>query len=567
MRHNKSLPDPGFCRTVIFFTLVTLGAAPAIAQKTVVQQAGGGRKVELQYNAAEQVTEIRTIGPDGQLLQKQDLEYPAGSYVPQTTATSYWPNGKVHKITRDTYDNNANFTGEFIQVFDESGKQAAGHELRHDPQTNTYHCKDWNLAAQKYVDIDCPAGEESSGPPETVKKFTQDEVMQQLAQAKQARPEPPVTATPPPTMQAATNIKEVGLILPAVIRPGERISGSVVESPGEYEGQAGIRVTRVALPFAGLGAGSTLAGWSLEMSGEPPQPADGPIALTVPPGQLDLAILFRQKGNEGSPVSKAITLPRAPSSKAKRPSSYAAQAICFKGQVCEIRGPFDGNSGKTFVAFEQRPAKVLAETSDTAYVAVPERTEPGPRPMIVAEGSKVIAFPMVVAQFSLTPDRRDLKMGEKMLVYPTIEGPEELPDPLWVPGNFPASNLEEARKLMPEFQVPHPSREAREKKEEEEKLEAKGKQVGESAEHEEDMGGEILVVVKNLTPEQAIFHESKNGTFVFHLKASSFKMGEFKYKFVVEALKAGTFGVKGYAIPFLAPVTGQEFAADVAPAK
>ena len=562
MRRMKSMPDLRLYGTVALFALVTMSVAPAMAQKTVVQQAGGGRKIELQYNAAGQVTQIRTIGADGQLLQKQDLEYPPESYVPQTTATSYWPNGKVNKITRDTYDNNANFTGEFIQVFDESGKQNAGHELRHDPQTNTYHCKDWNTAAQKYVDIDCPAAEESSGPPETVKKFTQEEVMQQLSQARQATQEPSRTTAPAaPATQAGTNMKEIGLILPAVIRPGERVSGSVVENPGAYEGQPGIRVTRVTLPFAPSGAGSTLAGWTLEMSGEPPQATDGPIALTIPPGQLELAVLFRQKGNEGSPVSKAISLPRAPSSKTKKPSSYEAQAICFKGQVCEIRGPFGGDSSKTLVAFEQRSAKVLAETSDTAYVAIPERTEAGPRPMIVAEGTKVVAFPMVVAQFSLTPDRRDLKQGEKMLVYPTIEGPEELPDPLWLPGNFPASNLEEARKLIPEFQVPRANREAREKREEEEKREAKGKQPRESAEHEEDMGGEILVVVKNLTPEQAVFHESKNGTFAFQLKASSFKMGEFKYKFVVEALKSGNFGVKGYVIPFLAPVAGQEFAA------
>jgi hypothetical protein len=163
---------------------------------------------------------------------EQILEYPAGSYVPQTTSTSYWPNEKVHKITRDTYDNNANFTGEFIQVFDESGKQISGHQLTHDPQTNFYHCADWNVSAQKYLTIDCPAGEESSGPPEAVKKFTQEEVTEQLAHARQAAQQPPKpgpAASPQPG--GGTNVKEVGLILPARIRPGDRVSGSVVEGP------------------------------------------------------------------------------------------------------------------------------------------------------------------------------------------------------------------------------------------------------------------------------------------------------------------------------------------------
>src|SRR5580658_8176318 len=179
------------------FTLIALVCASAVAgsaQRTVVQESSGGRKVELHYNAADQVTEMRTLGADGQLLQKQVMEYPAGAYVPQTESTSYWPDGKVHRITRDTYDNNANFTGEFIQVFDESGKQVSGHQLTHDPQTNFYHCADWNVSAQKYLTIDCPAGEESSGPPEEVKKFTQEEVTQQLAHARQAAHEPPKAA-------------------------------------------------------------------------------------------------------------------------------------------------------------------------------------------------------------------------------------------------------------------------------------------------------------------------------------------------------------------------------------
>jgi len=533
---------------------------PGYAQRTVVQQSGGGRKMELHYNAADQVTEIRTIGADGQLLQKQVLEYPAAAYVPQTESTSYWPNGKVHKITRDTYDNNANFTGEFIQVFDESGKQISGHQLTHDPQTNFYHCTDWDVTAQKYQSIDCPAGEESSGPPEAVKKFTQEEVTQQLAKARQAAQQPAKTrpsVAPSPEPGAGTNVKEVGLILPARIRPGDRISGSVVEDPSDYDGITGIVVTRVALPFAPSGGASTLSGWMVEMSGEPPQAADGPLSLTVPPGQLELAILFRQTDNAGSPVSKAISVPHAASAKAKTPTSYLAPAICLKSQPCVVHGPFSGDSTKTFAAFQERPARIVAETSDTAYIAIPDRTEAGLRPLVIAEGSKAVAFPMVVAEFSLAPERRDLSKGQKLLIYPVIDGPQELPDPLWLPGNYPASNLEEARKLIPGFQVPltgHAAHEA------EEKREAKQKQAGEKGERDEDQGGEILLVVKNLSPDQVSLHESKDGTFVFHLKAASFKMGEFKYKFVAEAIKTGNFAVQGYVIPFLAPLTGQEFA-------
>ena len=61
-------------------------------------------------------------------------------------------------------------------------------------------------------------------------------------------------------------------------------------------------------------------------------------------------------------------------------------------------------------------------------------------------------------------------------------------------------------------------------------------------------------------PEQVTLRGSHNGDFVFRLGKSSFARGDFSYDFVAEARQAGNFAVKGYVIPFLAPVTGQEFA-------
>jgi len=517
--------------------------------------------MELHYNAAGQVTETRTLGPDGQLLEKDVLDYTPGGYVPQTTSTSYWPNAQTHRLARNTYDDNANFTGEFIQVYDETGKQIAGHRLTHDPQTGVYQCNEWNVAAQDYKVRECPAGEESSGTPEVAKKFTQNEVMKQLQQARQSTTQPQPAIKPGNSGQPvpATNVREVGLILPAQIRPGQRVSGSVVEDPSNYEAMPEVTVTRVALPFASSGAASTLADWIVEISGEPPQPADGSIALTIPPGQLELAFAFHSVGSPGALISKAIPTPHNSPAKGKAPTSYQAPAICLKDQLCVVRGPFSGDSSKTFVAFEQRPAKIVAETSNAAFLAVPDLTGPGPRPLIVAEAQKAIAFPMVVGNLSFRPDGRDLKTGDKQLMYSTLEGPEELPDTEWRPGNYPPSNLTQAQKLISGFQVPGAGRKSHEERE------AKEKRAKQNGEAEEGEGGEILLVVKNVTPEQVAFRESKDGVYVFYLNSASFKMGEFKYKFVVDANKAGKFTLQGYAIPFLAPVTGQEFSLTAAP--
>jgi len=552
--------EPLYYFKLLILLLLLGDVAPVFAQRTVVQDSGGGQKIELHYNAANQVVETDTIGADGKLLQKDVLEYPPGALVAQTVSTSYWPNGKVHKVTRDTYDNNSNFTGEFIEVFDEAGKQASGYKLNHDPHTNVYTCAAWQATTLQYKAEECPAGEESSGAPETAKKFTADDVTQQLTAARQAAQQPPRSTPPPgaPQTTAGTNVKEVGLIFPANIHTGERVSGSVVDDPGDYEDSPEVVVTRVALPFSAAGNASTLSGWHVELEGEPPQSADGPIALTVPPGQIELAVVFRQNDNAGTPVSMVVKLPLASRTKSKPLSSYLAPAVCVKGQLCVVRGQFNGNSSKTFAAFEERAAKIVAETSGAAYLAIPEATDAGPRPLVLAEGTKAIGFPMVIAKFSIRPSRRDLPKGETLLMYPTVEGPGDLPDSEWRPGNFPPSNLELARKVLPGFQPVHEGSKHEQREAEEKRASTKsGEKPGDEA--EENEGGEILLVIKNLTPDDAAFRESKNGMYVFRLHAASFRTGDFKYKFNVEATKTGSFGVRAWLIPFLAPVAGQEF--------
>ena len=101
-----------------------------------------------------------------------------------------------------------------------------------------------------------------------------------------------------------------------------------------------------------------------------------------------------------------------------------------------------------------------------------------------------------------------------------------------------------------------------------EKLEANEDEKGEPQEKreikEKKQEGEILLVVQNLAPEQISLRSSRNEVLVFHLSDEAFRRGEFKYDLVVEAKKAGKVEVKGYVIPFLAPVAGQEFSVDAA---
>jgi hypothetical protein len=550
-------PQAGWILASIVFLMCS--ALAAFGQHTTVQDAGGGRKIELDYNSANQVVQTRTIGPDGKLMQKVDYEYQPGYAGPQQTTISYWPDGKTpHIVTRVTYDESSNFTGELAQLFDESGKQIGGHQLTHDPWTNVYGCADWNTAAQSYKPIECPAGEEAAGGAAEARKFTAAEVTQHLEAARKAawlqrkleRMHPKTLVQPPIT----TVNREVGLVLPSDVAPGERISGSIVDDPSQYEGAAGITVTRVSVPFESAGEAATLQGWKVEAPGEKPQVADGPITFAVPRGGAGIEMTFRQAGNPAHSVSQLIRLPRS-AARQQGSRSFKAPALCLKAELCLVVGPFSGDSSKTFAAIEDRPAQIVAETPGRAYISIPERTEAGARPLFISTEHKLLAWPLTVAGFSVKNGDRQLQAGQSLITFPTLEGPEEIPDPEWRAGNFPPANLALAQKLVPGFALRHDARGLREKRDAKEKGEPKEKRGA-----EEEKSGVILLVLKNMTPDQVSLRGAKDQMLVFKLTQASFSRGEFKYDLLVEAIKSGRFTVKGFVIPLLAPVTGQEFA-------
>jgi hypothetical protein len=530
----------------------------ALAQHTEVKDNGVGGKIEIDYNPAGKVTEMRTIGADGKVQQKADYEYIPGYYSAQQTDTTYWPDGKVRKVTHTTYDESSNFTGESIQVFDESGKQVAGHKLTHDPWTGVYRCKEWDISKQGYKPIKCPAGEESEGGAEQVKTFTYEEVMQHLEAArKTARLEQKVMQLATPIRPPITTVsREVGLVLPTQLQPGERVSGSVVENPDEYDGIPQLSVTRVVVPFESAGEASQLRGWNVEVAGEGPQRADRSITFIVPSGGTGMGVTFRQAGNSEHSVSKVLNLPSGPARKQPSPKSYKAPALCLKREPCLVSGPFSGDSSKTFAAFADRPAIIVAQTSDSAYISIPELVGPGAQSLFIAERSKVIALPVVIGDFFVKNNGRELQPGQTLIVYPTLDGPGAIPDSQWQVGNFPTTNLQQARQFVPGFQL---SKGNPEKRQAEGKRETEG--AGEKREADERKEGEILLIVKNVTPEQVSLRSAKNEMLVFRLNGESFSRGEFRYDLVVEAKKLGAVNVKAYVIPFLAPVFGQEFTA------
>ena len=512
------------------------------AQHTTVEKNGSGGKIETDYNVANKATEMRTIGADGKLQQKVDYEYLPGYYGAQQTDTTYWPGGKVRKVVRHTYDASSNFAGEFIQQFDDSGKQIAGHQLTHDPMTGIYRCLDWDAGARNYRQIVCPKGEEESGR-NTPQKFTYEEIMAKLdaarttaIQEQKVRRRLPMTPIRPPiTIQP----REVGLILPAEFSRGQRVSGSIVENPERYDGMPGITIARITIPFESAGEASRLFGWQIEVTGEEPQIADGSISFVAPSANADLKVTLRQSGNPEHSVEAFLSM--RPQNAPRVEGAFQAPALCMKAELCRLTGPFYGDSRKTFVSFGDQPATIVAENESTVYLAISDVITTGLHPLLIAEELKVAAVEVTVGDVEIKDNGRNLQAGETALMTATIDGVGDLPDAAWTANKISTEELARIHRLVPGYQP--------------------RKSKPDEHDSNERSGGEILLVLKNPAPDRFSLRGASGGMLIFHLSDESFERGDFKYNIVLEARQSGKAELKVFIIPLLAPVRAKEFTA------
>ena len=550
------------CLFCMFWGLVFTTPLSSLAQKTVTKDAGAGAKEEMDYDAHGRVLGSRTIGPDGILQVRITYDY-SSSYevVTRTTNISYWPDGKlVQKVAQDSYDENNNFTSEIIEDYNQSGKHVFGHQLFHDPTTGIYRCFDWNAAQQKYLAIECPESEESHEALKETPKLKQEEVMQHLAAARQAADAEQKSQSVRPKGPVTTTNKEVGVVLPARLRAGQRISGSVVDDPDRFAGHPDLTVIRATLPLEPRGDSWSLTGWTFELKGAEPQPAGGPISFVVPSATDSIEFLLRHATDPSIAVSGKFHVPRTPTKATPVPAGYESPALCFKRDLCVASGKFSGDARSTFAAFDNVPATVVAESDTAAYIQVPRFMDLGPATFIVAEGTRIEAMPMVVGLVELTHYREPLEAKQDMITILHVDGVQELSDDQWHYGVFPPSNLERARAVVPGFDPAKTIEQERERREKQEKLDGLKKKD----DKKEGSAGMVLVVVSNTTPDVASLRPATQQAFVFHLTPDSFSRGEFKFDIEVDATKTGTFSLKTTAVPFLAPAKAQEFDAAAA---
>ncbi|MEO8724613.1 MAG: hypothetical protein ABI383_00690, partial [Acidobacteriaceae bacterium] len=393
---------------ICIFALFHLNPLSGAAQKTVTQDAGGGMKEELLYDAAGQIVETRTIAADGKLLTKNLFEFKPGFSTAQQKMVSYWPDGaSIKSVSHENYDQTANFLGEEIEVFDQAGKHTGGHKLVHNPLNGVYKCWHWESSTQRYKTIACPAGEDSGAPPQPLPPLTYDQASKMVSEARQkaavdakvARIErkSPIhpSSNPSPT--------EIAVILPARLHHGEHVSGSVVSGPAQYaqyEGMPDLMVVRIATPSNGTDAPFSLADWKIELPGANPQDALGSFSFQVPAGGSGFNITLRDSSHAVNAVVRAIKI-NAASATPKTSGAFQATPLCIKSSVCVIGGRFDGDSSHIFASFEGEPAPILAASATTAHIGVPDTIRSGMQHLLLVQAPKLIAFPVCIAELTI----------------------------------------------------------------------------------------------------------------------------------------------------------------------
>lgn len=206
-----------------------------------------------------------------------------------------------------------------------------------------------------------------------------------------------------------TRAGRVSVHLPADMRAGDTISGTVVADPaGRSEEQCQRNL-------------DTLNGYVVDIDGRPARRAGRAFAFTVPAaGALSLSLLSadgRRLGHSRVPVVQAgggapeLRLPR----------------LGQQGRPLQIPGPFDGNLDDTSVRVGGAPAVIIAESPRGVIVRMPEGS-PGPVTLEVSEGSVERRAPINRIVVSLNAPRTALRRGERTTLSVRVDGLQGIVD-------------------------------------------------------------------------------------------------------------------------------------------
>jgi len=209
----------------------------------------------------------------------------------------------------------------------------------------------------------------------------------------------------------------IKVYLPDDIRPGDRISGSLIAEPaGKNEKQAlknraelnGYAVTICNTVFSAANAGK-------------------PISFSVPLGSPTVCrIVLTSAAGIKTPGLTAPTIPENLPSPAPDACNIPSHALA--GSPMRITGPFDGDAANTRCTLGSKPMEVLAESPRSCIVNYPPDAG-GPNTVNINESGKPPCSRNVSGvDMELKPGKLNLMRGEKTTLDVKISGLEGLPD-------------------------------------------------------------------------------------------------------------------------------------------
>lgn len=228
------------------------------------------------------------------------------------------------------------------------------------------------------------------------------------------------------TLQVATLTGEViDVRVPADIRPGDQITGSVVV-PRDKEGK----------PSA------TLEGAVVEVQNEKTSLGNRIFTFAVPLGLNAIPLLVRDKhGNVIAETTVPVNVPKVPAAAPGQPAinvqeiplpqhptpgKFAPMNFGQPGRPLVVNGNFDGNGRNTRVSIGGNQAELIAESPRASFVKVPDNLIAGRTTIEVEESGVREQFLFQVVNVGLAADKTTLLRGEKAKVTVTVSGLENL---------------------------------------------------------------------------------------------------------------------------------------------
>lgn len=240
-------------------------------------------------------------------------------------------------------------------------------------------------------------------------------------------------STPPHTRTTM-----VMLVIPADRRPGELITGRLVEHGDQFKSMPGLSVVAVKVPVhEGHRGRAVLHGVVIDTDTARNQPADGPITMTVPAApSIPLVLALTDAPTERTRVevpSKPATPP--PYSGAERiKQEPAMMPVIPDGGVCLIKGKFRGDGGATRVSVNDTPVAIVAESPREVYFQPPATIAAGKNVVTIVEGARRSTFDLFVPHLSIAAGQTVLRQDESTNIWVTATGFAGMRAGEWAPG-------------------------------------------------------------------------------------------------------------------------------------